>query len=54
MRTALLITSLALSLLKAPAADLSSLTIDQLKNGIENQHPSAFYILAQKLFAAPE
>ena len=52
MRTALLLASLALSLLKASAADLSTLTIDQLKNGIENQHPSAFYILAEKLFAA--
>ena len=52
MRTALLIASLALSTLKASAADLSNLTIDQLKNGIENQHPTAFYILAQKLFTA--
>ena len=52
MRTALLLAYLALSTLKASAADLSTLTIDQLKNGIENQHPSAFYILAEKLFAA--
>ena len=43
---------LVLSFFKASAADLSSLSIDQLKNGIENQHPTAFYILAQKLFAA--
>jgi len=52
MRTAFLSAFLALSFLKASAADLSSLSIDQLKNGIENQHPTAFYILAQKLFTA--
>src|SRR6516225_5758288 len=52
MRTALLSALLALSLLKASAVDLSNLSIDQLKNGIENQHPTAFYILAEKLFAA--
>jgi hypothetical protein len=52
MRTALIPALLALSFLQASAADLSGLSIDQLKNGIENQHPSAFYILAQKLFTA--
>jgi hypothetical protein len=52
MRTALIPALLALSFLQASADDLSSLSIDQLKNGIENQHPSAFYILAQKLFTA--
>jgi hypothetical protein len=52
MRAALLLAFLALSFLKASAVDLSSLSIDQLKNGIENQHPSAFYILALKLFTA--
>src|SRR5580700_9047138 len=52
MRTALLSAFLALSFLKTSAVDLSSLSIDQLKDGIENQHPTAFYILAQKLFAA--
>jgi hypothetical protein len=52
MRTALIPVLLALSFLQASAVDLSSLSIDQLKNGIENQHPSAFYILAQKLFTA--
>ena len=52
MRTALIPALLALSFLKASAVDLTSLSIDQLKNGIENQHPSAFYILALKLFTA--
>ena len=52
MRTALIPALLALSFLQASAVDPSSLSIDQLKNGIENQHPSAFYILAQKLFTA--
>jgi hypothetical protein len=52
MRTALIPALLAFSLLQASAVDLSSLSVDQLKNGIENQHPSAFYILAQKLFTA--
>ena len=52
MRAAFLSVILALSFLKASAADLSTLSIDQLKNGIENQHPTAFYILAQKLFTA--
>ena len=52
MRTALISALLALSFLQASAVDLSSLSVDQLKNGIENQHPSAFYILAQKLFTA--
>ena len=52
MRTALFPALVALSVLQASAVDPSSLSIDQLKNGIENQHPTAFYILAQKLFAA--
>ncbi|MBV9875206.1 MAG: hypothetical protein JO025_10800 [Verrucomicrobia bacterium] len=52
MRSALLSAFLALSFLRAFGADLSSLSIDQLRNGIENQHPAAFYILAQKLFTA--
>jgi hypothetical protein len=42
----------ALPLLKASAVDPATLSIDQLKNGIENQHPTCFYILAQKLFTA--
>lgn len=33
-----------------PGNDMTKLTPDQLKKGIENQHPSAYYILAQKLF----
>jgi hypothetical protein len=52
MRTAFIPALLALSFLQASAVDLSSLSIDQLKNDIENQNPSAFYILAQKLFTA--
>lgn len=28
------------------------MSIEQLRNGIENRHPSGFYILAEKLFAA--
>ena len=47
-----LLLSLALSLLKASAIDPSTLSIDQLKNGIENQHPAYFYYLAKKLFTA--
>ena len=29
-----------------------TLSIEQIRNGIENKHPSYFYILAGKLFAA--
>jgi hypothetical protein len=43
---------LALSLLKASAFDPATLSIEQLKNGIENQHPAYFYYLAKKLFTA--
>jgi len=32
------------------ADDLTKKTPDQLKKGIENQHPATYYILAQKLF----
>jgi hypothetical protein len=39
------------SVLPAPAVDWATLSIEQLKNGIEKQHPSGLYILAQKLFA---
>ena len=33
-----------------PADDLTKKTPEQLKKGIENQHPATYYILAQKLF----
>ncbi len=33
-----------------PAGDATKKTPEQLKKGIENQHPSTYYILAQKLF----
>jgi len=33
-----------------PADDATKKTPEQLKKGIENQHPAAYYILAQKLF----
>jgi hypothetical protein len=39
-------------LLNASAQDPATLSIEQLSNGIENRHPSSFYILAGKLFAA--
>ena len=35
----------------ASAQDPVTLSIEQLKNGIENRHPSSLYILAEKLFA---
>ena len=38
--------------LVASAQDPATLSIEQLRNGIENRHPSSFYILAEKLFAA--
>jgi hypothetical protein len=34
----------------SPAPDFTKLGPDALKKGIENQHPSAYYILAEKLF----
>jgi len=43
---------LAFCVPKASGVDPVTLSIDQLKNGIENQHPTYFYILAEKLFAA--
>jgi hypothetical protein len=48
----LVLALLALSLLKASAFDPATLSIEQLKNGIENQHPAYFYYLAKKLFVA--
>lgn len=35
-----------------PADDATKKTPEQLKKGIENQHPATYYILAQKLFAS--
>lgn len=32
--------------------DPAGMSIDQLKDGIENKHPAQFYVLAGKLFAA--
>jgi hypothetical protein len=40
------------SVLPASAPDLATLSIEQLKNDIEKQHPAGLYILAQKLFAS--
>ena len=48
----LVLALLVLSLPKASAFDPATLSIEQLKNGIENQHPAYFYYLAKKLFAA--
>jgi hypothetical protein len=42
----------ACSALPASADDLATLSIEQLKNDIEKQHPAGLYILAQKLFAS--
>ena len=33
------------------SADFNKLTVEQLKAGIEQQHPAAYYVLAGKLFA---
>src|SRR5262245_22651332 len=38
--------------LDASAQNPATLSIEQLRSGIENQHPAYFYILAEKLFAA--
>jgi hypothetical protein len=40
------------SVLPASAVDLATLSIEQLKNGIEKQHPTGLCILVQKLFAS--
>ena len=47
----LLIVSMAIAAQAAvPTDDVMKKTPEQLKKGIENQHPSTYYILAQKLF----
>lgn len=38
--------------LNVSAQNPASLSIEQLRSTIENQHPAGFYILAEKLFAA--
>ena len=35
-----------------PLADVTKLTPDQILQGIENQHPAAYFVLAGKLFEA--
>jgi hypothetical protein len=37
---------------KDPTADLMTMSPEEIKKGIENQHPAAYYILAQKLLAS--
>lgn len=32
------------------SGDFTKLTVEELKAGIEKQHPAAYYILARKLF----
>lgn len=34
------------------AEDFNRMSIEQLEKGIENQHPAAYYVLAQKLFVS--
>jgi hypothetical protein len=49
----LVVTGLVLLwVIDASAQNPTTLSIEQLRNGIENQHPSYFYILAGKLFVA--
>src|SRR5260370_28196496 len=52
MRSVFFIGFVVLSVLDAAAQDPATLSIEQVRNTIENQHPSGFYILAAKLFAA--
>lgn len=58
MRTAAVALVALLLVASTPAAgrddDFASQTPEQLKKNIENQHPAACYVLAQKLFAAGE
>ena len=47
------VVALAVTFGQAPAAgpeDLNKLTPEQLKAGLEKQHPAAYYVLAGKLF----
>ena len=52
MRSLFVIGFVLLWVLDASAQDPATLSIEQLRGTIENQHPSGFYILAGKLFAA--
>jgi len=52
MRSVFFIGFVVLWVLDASAQDPATLSIEQLRSTIENQHPSGFYILAEKLFAA--
>jgi hypothetical protein len=52
MRSVFVIRFVLLWVLDASAQDPATLSIEQLRSGIENRHPSCFYILAGKLFAA--
>ena len=51
MRSAFVTGFVILWALEVSAQNPATLSIEQLKSGIENQHPSYFYILAEKLFA---
>jgi hypothetical protein len=51
MRSAFVTGFVLLWALEVSAQNPATLSIEQLKSGIENQHPSYFYILAEKLFA---
>ena len=51
MRSAFVMGFVLLWALEVSAQNPATLSIEQLKSGIENQHPSYFYILAEKLFA---
>jgi hypothetical protein len=52
MRSVFVTGFVLLWVLEALAQDPATLSIEQLTDGIENRHPSYFYILAGKLFAA--
>ena len=52
MRSVFFIGFVVLWVLDASAQDPATLSIEQLRSTIENQHPVGFYILAEKLFAA--
>ena len=52
MRSVRVIGFVFLWILAASAQDPATLSIEQLRSTIENQHTSGFYILAEKLFAA--
>ena len=51
MRSAFVMGFVLLWAVEVSAQNPATLSIEQLGSGIENQHPSYFYILAEKLFA---